>query len=319
MVSTPGCKTIASVCDFLKCPTDQSVKALLVKGENDDVIALFLRGDHELNEVKAERHPLVSAPLTFVDEKLIEERFGLPVGYIGPIGLAEKSIPIIVERDAAALADFCCGANLVDQHYVGANWERDCLIGEVADLRNVVTGDKSPDGQGTLYIKRGIEVGHIFQLGDKYAKAMKAKVLNEQGKATPLQMGCYGIGVSRSIAAAIEQHHDDRGIVWPVSIAPFQVALVPMNYHKSHRVGETADKLYEQMLEAGIEVLFDDRRERPGILFADMDLIGIPFRIVIGERGIDSGTIEFKARTEQDNQEVQLDNVITLLQTILKL
>lgn len=314
-VHTPGTRTIEAVCDYLDLPQDKSIKALLVKGENDPVIALFLRGDHQLNDIKAEHHPLIAAPLQFAEVADIENALGCPTGFIGPVGLAEKSIPVIVDKDAAVLADFCCGANEEDQHYINVNWDRDVLIGEIADLRNVVAGDQSPDGKGTLLIKRGIEVGHIFQLGDKYSAAMGAKVLNEDGKAIALKMGCYGIGVSRVIAAAIEQHHDARGIVWPVAMAPFQIAIVPMNYHKSHRVREFTDKLYEDLMQQGYEVLLDDRRERPGVLFADIDLIGIPFRIVVGERGIDNGVVEFKARTEQDNQEISIDELASFLKS----
>jgi prolyl-tRNA synthetase len=317
-IATPDCKTIEQVCEFLQSPAEQSLKALLVKGVNDPLVALFLRGDHELNTIKAEHHPLIKAPLEFADEAVITKLIQAPAGFIGPIGLAEKGVPVIVDRDAAAVADFCCGANERDQHYVGANWDRDCLIGEIADLRNVVAGDKSPDGQGTLQIKRGIEVGHIFQLGRTYSEAMKATVLDEDGKAQALTMGCYGIGVSRTIAAAIEQHHDARGIVWPEAMAPFQIVIVPMNYHKSHRVREFTDNLYHDLLQLGYEVLLDDRRERPGVLFADMDLIGIPHRIVIGERGIDNGVIEYKARTEQDNQEINIEQLLALLQNTLK-
>lgn len=317
-VHTPGTRTIEAVCEFLKLPQTQSIKALLVKGEKHPVIALFLRGDHQLNTIKAEHHPLIAAPLTFADEKTIEDIMGSPTGFIGPLGLAEKNIPVIVDHDAAALADFCCGANEADQHYINTNWNTDTPLSEVADLRNVVAGDQSPDGKGTLHIKRGIEVGHIFQLGDKYSQSMGAKVLNEAGKGVALKMGCYGIGVSRVIAAAIEQHHDARGIVWPTAMAPFQIVIVPMNYHKSHRVREFADNLYQQLIEQGYEVLFDDRRERPGVLFADMDLIGIPYRLVVGERGIDNGVIEFKARTEQDNQEIKIDDVLTVLATTLR-
>ena len=317
-VHTPGTRTIEAVCEFLKLPQRQSIKALLVKGEKHPVIALFLRGDHQLNTIKAEHHPLIAAPLTFADDKTIEDIIGSPTGFIGPLGLAEKNIPVIVDHDAAALADFCCGANEADQHYINTNWNTDAPHSEVADLRNVVAGDQSPDGKGTLHIKRGIEVGHIFQLGDKYSQSMGAKVLNEAGKGVALKMGCYGIGVSRVIAAAIEQHHDARGIVWPTAMAPFQIVIVPMNYHKSHRVREFADNLYQQLIEQGYEVLFDDRRERPGVLFADMDLIGIPYRLVVGERGIDNGVIEFKARTEQDNQEIKIDDVLTVLAKTLR-
>ena len=309
-IATPHCTTIAAVCTFLGLPENKSLKALLVKGVNDPVIALFLRGDHELNEIKAEHHPLIAAPLEFVAEP---QQYGLIAGYIGPIGLAEKGIPVIVDRSAAELSDFCCGANEAGYHYRNANWDRDCLIGEIADLRNVVTGDRSPDGQGTLHIKRGIEVGHIFQLGDKYSKAMNAVVQNEEGKVSTLQMGCYGIGVSRVIAAAIEQHHDDRGILWPDSIAPFHIALVPMNYHKSQRVRDYTDNLYQQLQAKGYEVLLDDRRERPGILFADMDLIGIPHRIVIGERGIDAGTLEYKPRQASEAIELSLEQLLECL------
>jgi prolyl-tRNA synthetase len=314
-VATPDTKTIKSVCEHLNLPESKSIKALLVKGQDDAVVALFLRGDHQLNDIKAERHPLVFSPLSFVNEADIKASLDLPAGFIGPVGLAAKGVPVIVDRDAAALADFCCGANEVDQHFVGVNWQRDCETGEIADLRNVVAGDASPDGKGALQIKRGIEVGHIFQLGDKYSKALGANVLNEQGKGVALKMGCYGIGVSRVIAAAIEQHHDDRGIVWPKAMAPFQVAIVPMNYHKSQRVRELTDKLYQELQDAGIEVLLDDRRERPGVLFADMDLIGIPQRVVIGERGIDNGVLEHKLRTEKDNSEVSIDDIV---QTVIQ-
>lgn len=312
-VDTPNCRTITEVCEHLDLPLEQSLKALLVKGENDAVIALFLRGDHQLNDIKAEHHPLVASPLTFVDEKILVADYKLPVGFIGPISLAEKGIPVIVDRDAAVLTNFCCGANELDKHFINANWERDCLLGEITDLRNVVAGDTSPDGQGILQIKRGIEVGHIFQLGTKYSEAMNAKVLDEAGKGCALSMGCYGIGVSRTIAAAIEQHHDARGIVWPEAMAPFQLCIVPMNYHKSHRVREFADNLYHELLAKGYEVLLDDRRERPGVLFADMDLIGIPHRLVIGERGIDAGVIEYKARADKDNQEMNIDGLVELL------
>ena len=313
LINTPNCTTITDVCAHLNLSPAQSVKALFVKGAENEIVALFLRGDHELNEIKAEHHALIAAPLEFVDDQLIAETTGTPAGYLGPLGLIEKNIPVIVDRNAAAIADFCCGANEKDKHYINANWERDCSLGEIADLRNVVAGDASPDGKGTLHIKRGIEVGHIFQLGDHYSKLLNATVIDQNGKAIPLQMGCYGIGVSRIIAAAIEQHHDDRGIVWPAAIAPFEIVLVPMNYHKSHRVREFTDQLYQEMHAAGLEVLLDDRRERAGILFADMDLIGIPHRVVIGERGIDNGTVEYKARNEKDNQNINSDELLVFL------
>jgi prolyl-tRNA synthetase len=317
LVHTPGKRTIKAVCDFLKLPETQSIKVLLVKGKQHDMVALVLRGDHEINPIKAEHHALIAAPLTFVDEKLVEQKIRCPVGYIGPIGLAEKHIPILVDRDAAVLVNFCCGANQVEHHLVNTNWQRDCKLGEVVDLRNVVTGDLSPDGKGKLMIKRGIEVGHIFQLGDKYSKAMNATVVDESGQPATMQMGCYGIGVTRTIAAAIEQHHDEHGIIWPTAMAPFQIALVPMNYHKSQRVREAADQLYKELLSVGYEVLLDDRNERAGVLFADIDLIGIPHRLVLGERGLDAGTIEYKARTAKEVEQIELAELLNFLQRTL--
>ena len=315
-IATTNCKTITEVSTFLKIPQRKMVKALFVKGKEHEVVALFLRGDHELNEIKAEHHSLIAAPLEFVDENVLMKKVNCPTGFLGPIALQEKNIPIIIDRDAAILADFCCGANEIDHHYINANWERDYALGEVADLRNVVAGDASPDGKGILDIKRGIEVGHIFQLGDHYSKIFNTTVIDEHGKAIPLQMGCYGIGVSRVIAAAIEQHHDNRGIIWPAAMAPFSIALIPMNYHKSHRVREFADQLYQELLAAGFEILLDDRRERAGILFADMDLIGIPHRIIIGERGIDAGIVEYKARNANNTQDIQRDEIFNFLSKV---
>jgi prolyl-tRNA synthetase len=317
LIHTPGKRTIKAVCEFLQLPETQSIKVLLVKGKQRDMVALVLRGDHEVNPIKAEHHALIAAPLTFVDEKLVESKLGCPVGYIGPIGLAEKGIPVIVDRDAAVLTDFCCGANQVEYHFINTNWQRDCTLGEIYDLRNVVTGDLSPDGNGKLLIKRGIEVGHIFQLGDKYSKIMHATVVDETGQPVTMQMGCYGIGVTRTIAAAIEQHHDEHGIIWPAAMAPFQIALIPMNYHKSPRVREAIDKLYAELQEAGFEILLDDRNERAGVLFADMDLIGIPHRLVLGERGLDNGVIEYKGRVSKDTQEIKLIDLVNFLQEIL--
>ena len=317
LVHTPGKRTIKAVCEFLKLPETQSIKVLLVKGKKHDMVALVLRGDHEVNPIKAEHHPLIAAPFTFADEKLVEQKIGCPVGYIGPIGLAEKNIPVIVDRDAAVFVNFCCGANQVEYHFANTNWQRDCALGEVYDLRNVVTGDLSPDGKGTLVIKRGIEVGHIFQLGDKYSKAMNCTIVDDAGQPVTLQMGCYGIGVTRTIAASIEQHHDEHGIIWPTAMAPFQIALVPMNYHKSQRVREAADQLYKELLSVGYEVLLDDRNERAGVLFADMDLIGIPHRLVLGERGLDAGTIEYKARTSKDVEQIELVELLDFLQRTL--
>ena len=312
-VHTPGAYTIDDVCDFLQVQPEQVLKTLIVHGASEEApfVALCLRGDHELNEIKAEKHPLVAAPLTFASEAELRAVAGAGAGSIGPVGL---TIPVIVDRSANVMADFVCGANEDDHHYTGANWERDAQITDVADLRNVVEGDPSPDGKGVLQIRRGIEVGHIFQLGDKYSKALNATVLNELGKATTLQMGCYGIGVSRVVAAAIEQNHDAQGIIWPEAIAPFQVAMVPMQLHKSPRVRETAEKLYNALLAAGIEVLFDDRNERPGVMFNDMELIGIPHRIVIGDRGLDKGVVEYKNRRSGEENAWPVDEVVRRLQ-----
>ena len=287
IVDTPNQKTIAEVCQFLNADAKQSVKALLVQGQVDEhgntpVIALFLRGDHELNEIKAEKHPLIAAPLSFATEEQISA-LGLKTGFIGPQGLLKIGLTVIVDRAASVLSDFIAGANEADKHATGVNWERDAHFTEVYDLRNVVEGDPSPDGKGTLLIKRGIEVGHIFQLGTKYSEALGCKVLGEDGKPFTVTMGCYGIGVTRVVAAAIEQNYDDKGIIWPQAIAPFEVAIVPMNAHKSPRTLEAAEALYAELQAQGYDVLFDDRNERPGVKFSDLELMGIPHRIVIGE------------------------------------
>ena len=315
-VDTPEQHSIDEVTRFLKIDAAQTVKTLLVNGENDDgeldgVVALVLRGDHELNTIKAEKLTGVAAPLSFADEDAIRTAVGCGAGSIGPVGL---SVTTIVDRAAAHLADFVCGANQDGKHLTGVNWGRDLPEPIVVDIRNVVEGDASPDGQGTLEIKRGIEVGHIFQLGQKYAEAMNATVLDENGKAVVMTMGCYGIGVSRVVASAIEQNHDDSGIIWPDAIAPFQVALVPMNMHKSQRLREAVDALYDELQAAGFEVLLDDRKERPGVMFADMELVGIPHRLVMGERGLDAGTLEYKGRADADTQDIPLANVINFLQ-----
>jgi prolyl-tRNA synthetase len=311
VVDTPKKYTIDDVAAFLSISPQQCLKTLLVEGtEQDSVIALVLRGDHELNEIKAEKHPAVAAPLTMVTPEQAFAVSGAHVGSIGPVGL---SIPVIADRAAAHMADFVCGANQDNKHLSGVNWARDLAEAEVVDLRNVVAGDASPDGQGTLDIARGIEVGHIFQLGDNYSKALNANVLAETGKSQILTMGCYGIGVSRVVAAAIEQNHDDRGIVWPLAIAPFQVVLVPMNAHKSVRVREAADEIYNQLIAAGIDVLIDDRGLRPGVSFADMELMGIPHRLVLGERGLDAGMIEYKCRTDGEGDEFAISDVLSEL------
>ena len=305
IVDTPNQKTIADVSEFLKSDPAHSVKALLVQGVAEEgktapVVALFLRGDHELNEIKAEKHPLITAPLTFATEAQLAE-LGLTAGFCGPQGLVEKGITVIVDRAASVLSDFVAGANQVDKHAVGVNWERDAQITEVYDLRNVVEGDPSPDGQGTILIKRGIEVGHIFQLGQKYSEALGCKVLGEDGKPLVVTMGCYGIGVTRVVASAIEQNFDDKGIIWPAAIAPFEVAIVPMNAHKSPRTLEAAEALYAELTAAGYDVLLDDRNERPGVKFSDLELTGIPHRIVIGEKGLDAGTFEYKGRRDAES------------------
>lgn len=297
-VDTPNAKTIAQVSEFLQVPENTSVKTLIVLGTVADdgsqgLVAVVLRGDHELNELKAEKHPLIAMPFAMATEEQVEAAVGCGVGSIGPVGL---SLPIVVDRSAAAMADFVCGANTDDVHYTGTNWERDVPEYDVFDLRNVQAGDPSPCGQGTLEIKRGIEVGHIFQLGNKYSKAMNCGVLTETGKHQTLTMGCYGIGVSRIMAAAIEQNHDKYGIKWPDAIAPFSIAIIPMNMHKSHRIKEVAEKLYDECLALGVEVLFDDRKERPGVMFADMELMGMPHSIVIGERNLDNQQVEYKNR-----------------------
>ena len=305
LVDTPNQKTIADVSAFLNTDTKESVKALLVQGVAQEdgsvpVVALFLRGDHELNEIKAEKHAAIAAPLTFATEEQIAA-LGLTTGFIGPQGLVEKGLTVIVDRAASVLSDFVAGANQADKHATGVNWERDAQYTEVYDLRNVVEGDVSPDGKGTLQIKRGIEVGHIFQLGKKYSEALGCKVLGKDGKPTVVTMGCYGIGVTRVVASAIEQNFDDKGIIWPLAIAPFEVAIVPMNAHKSPRTLEAAESLYAELQAAGYDVILDDRDERPGVKFSDLELNGIPHRIVIGEKGLDAGTFEYKGRADAES------------------
>jgi prolyl-tRNA synthetase len=313
-VATPGVRTIEELAQHLSIEAQKSIKTLVVEGEEEgSLVALVLRGDHQLNAVKAQKLPGVAEPLCMASEERVRDACGAGFGSLGPVGLG---LPVIVDRAAAQLADFSCGANEDDFHYTGVNWERDCL-GEIADIRNVVSGDPSPDGKGRLQIKRGIEVGHIFQLGTKYSEAMNARVLNENGKNVTVTMGCYGIGVTRIVAAAIEQNHDDRGIIWPAAMAPFQVAIVPLNMQKSEDVARCAEELYAQLLSAGIDVLMDDRNERPGVKFADMELIGIPHRVVIGDRALAEGNLEYKNRTGEDPELVPKDGILTFLQTRL--
>lgn len=315
-VDTPNTKSIDDVAALLKVELHSTVKTLLVvgkaeKGKDAPIIALVIRGDHQLNEIKAENLAQIASPLTFASEEQILAAVNCNAGSIGPV---EMSIPVIVDRSAAHLADFVCGANTNDVHFSGVNWDRDCSNFSVEDIRNVVEGDPSPCGQGNIVIKRGIEVGHIFQLGDKYAQAMKCGVLTEAGKNQILTMGCYGIGVSRIVAASIEQNHDKYGIKWPAAIAPFQVAIVPMNMAKSVRVKETAENMYSQLKQAGIEVLFDDRKERPGVMFADHELIGTPYLLIIGERNLDNQEIEVKNRITGEKSLMAIDSIMSLFE-----
>lgn len=313
LVDTPQVKTIAELVEQFELNIAQTVKTLIVhaaEGQECPLVALMVRGDHELNEIKAEKLPQVASPLTFASDEEIRALVGAGTGSLGPIKLP---MPVIVDRSVAVMSDFAAGANQDDKHYFGINWERDLALPTVADLRNVQEGDASPCGQGVVQIKRGIEVGHIFQLGNNYSSKMNATVLNEAGKSSVLEMGCYGIGVSRIVAAAIEQNHDERGIIWPEAIAPFQVVIIPMNMHKSARVQEVAEQLYQELSTAGIEVLFDDRKERPGVMFADAELLGVPHHITIGERSLDKGLIEYKHRRQGEKQEVALADIVTKL------
>ncbi|MDR5898827.1 proline--tRNA ligase [Halomonas vilamensis] len=310
LVDTPNAKTIATLVEQFKLPIEKTVKTLMVHATEGGLIALLVRGDHELNDVKAENHPAVAAPLTMASEEEIRAAVGAGPGSLGPVNL---DMPIIIDRSVALMSDFGAGANTDGKHYFGINWERDAALPEVADLRNVVEGDPSPDGKGTLAIKRGIEVGHVFQLGQKYSESMNATVLGDNGKTSHPWMGCYGIGVTRVVAAAIEQNHDDAGIIWPNAIAPFQVALVPMNAHKSQRVREESEHLYQTLTAAGLDVLLDDRDTRPGVKFADLELMGVPHRIVIGDRGLDNGELEYKGRRDSNVTMIPAEQVIDFL------
>lgn len=314
LVETPNQKTIQEVAHYLNIQPEQTLKTLIVKGTKHPMVALVLKGDDELNEVKAIKHPLVHAPLQFIEEQHILKTLNAPVGYLGPVQL---TIPVLADHHALAMDAFVCGANQADKHYINAAWNRDAHYDEAFDFRNVKEGDTSPDGKGLLHCCRGIEAGHIFQLGDKYAKAMNAQVINEQGELQTMLMGCYGLGVSRVVAAAIEQHHDQQGIIWPQAIAPFEVVIVPINGHRSERVKAQAELLYQQCLESGIDVLLDDRNERPGVLFADNDLIGIPHRLVISERNLDQGCVEYKARSSQTSEQIQSDNALAFILDVL--
>jgi prolyl-tRNA synthetase len=322
-VATPDSKSIEDVAAFLQVQPSALIKTLIVLAETDtasvqpSLIALVLRGDHQLNEIKAGKLEGVRSPLTFATDTDIQATLGCSPGSIGPVHL---NIPILVDRDAAVLSDFVCGANSDGFHLRGVNWKRDCNYLRVEDMRNVVEGDLSPDGKGVLSIKRGIEVGHIFQLGNKYSKAMNAKVLDENGRNTVMEMGCYGIGVSRIVAAAIEQCHDEKGIIWPDNIAPFHVAIIPLNAHKAPQVLEVCEQLYKELAAVGIEVLLDDRDRKtsPGVKFADMELIGIPHRLVVSDRGLESGAIEYKHRTKPDSEMIAQGEVVKYLRDLIK-
>jgi prolyl-tRNA synthetase len=309
-VATPGARTIAEVTSFLGLPAERLVKTLMVDAADGGVVALVVRGDHELNAVKAQKLPGVASPLRMADATRIAGIAGCEPGFLGPVGLACK---IYADHSALELADFACGANQADAHLTGVNWVRDLPEPEAADLRNVVEGEPSPSGKGRLRIARGIEVGHIFQLGRKYSEAMGASVLDEQGRSVTLYMGCYGIGVTRVVAAAIEQNHDERGIIWPEPIAPFGVVLVPLNWAKSSRVREASEALYRELADAGIDVLLDDRDARPGVKFADSELLGIPHRVVVAERGLDAGRLEYRHRRAAENEELPLDGAAAAL------
>lgn len=314
LVDTPNQKTITEVAQFMKIAANEIVKTLLVKGKEHPMVALVLRGDDELNEVKAIKHPLIHSPLQLIDEESILKTIKAPIGSLGPINL---SIPIIADHHALAMDSFVCGANQADNHYQHAAWDKDITNYQAYDLRNVKEGDISPDGKGTLRSCRGIEVGHVFQLGDKYAKAMNASVINEQGQLETMMMGCYGLGITRVVAAAIEQLHDEKGIIWPQNIAPFQVVIIPLNAHKSETVKNVANTLYEQFRQAGIDVLIDDRNERAGALFADHDLIGIPHRLVVSDRNIEQNCVEYKSRLTGEIQPLPLDKVVDHLAKLL--
>ena len=314
-VATPNAHSIDEVCKFLSIEPTQTVKTLIVSIEDDEgnqtLQGLVVRGDHELNEIKAQNALGLDTELCFATEQQIVDQLKCPVGSLGPVDL---NIPLIVDHSAAALTDFVCGANRDGFHFTGVNWGTDCTIETQADIRNVVAGDPSPDGKGVLEIKRGIEVGHIFQLGTKYSEAMNATILNEQGKEQAMTMGCYGIGVSRIVAAAIEQNHDENGIIWPAAIAPFQIALVPINMHKSDAVKQACEDLYSELTSAGYDVLFmDEKKARLGSMLADIELIGIPHRLVVGDSGLEDGKIEYRDRTQSENQHIQADQLMAFI------
>ncbi|QTS83628.1 proline--tRNA ligase [Coxiella endosymbiont of Amblyomma nuttalli] len=306
-MATPAPCTIDQLANSFNILPERSVKTFIVKGEQSPFVALVLRGDHELNPVKAQHLPGVASPLVFASETEIKKIIGTGPDSLGPVNI---TIPCIVDRDAAHLSDFCCGANEDNFHFINVNWDRDVALEVVADIRNVIEGDLSPDGKGHLHFAHGIEVGQVFQLSDKYSRKMNATMTDGVGKNRYLQMGCYGIGVSRIVAAAIEQNHDERGILWPEAMAPFSIALVPMNMHKSGRVREACEKLYNKLVQADYDILWDDRKVRLGVMFADMDLIGIPHRLVVSERGLDQGIIEYKKRWSDRTENLPFHDVL---------
>ena len=310
LTPTPGQVKCEEVAQFLKCSLEKTVKSIVLAVDQEGGAKLFLlliRGDHELNEIKASKVPGLT-DFRFATEAEIIDHFGTPPGYLGPVK-TKKPLTVVADRTVANMSDFICGANQEGHHLTGVNWGRDLPEPIVADLRNVIAGDASPDGKGVLEICRGIEVGHVFQLGTRYSESMNAVYLDEKGQSQPMVMGCYGIGVTRLLGAAIEQRFDERGIMWPVSIAPFQVVLCPMGYDRSDMVREASDKLYQDLLSAGIEVILDDRGERPGAMFADWELIGVPYRVVIGERGLKEGQLEFQARTDAEASAIPVGDV----------
>jgi prolyl-tRNA synthetase len=314
-VATPGVRTMADLTRFLKVEPTRCVKTLVVEGDDNTLVALALRGDHDLNALKAQKLPGVASPLRMASAERIMELAGTEPGFLGPVGWTQR---LYADHGALILADFVCGANEKDAHLTGVNWERDVKGAVAADLRNVVAGDPSPSGHGTLKIVRGIEVGHIFQLGQLYSEALKATVLNEGGHSVTPYMGCYGIGVTRVVAAAIEQNHDERGIIWPEPIAPFHVVLVALNLQKSDRVREVSDRLYGELCACGIEVLFDDRDARPGVKFADAELLGIPHRLVVGERGLEGGRLEYRGRRDTENHDFALNEAVAFIRSRLR-
>jgi prolyl-tRNA synthetase len=316
LVDTPDVKTIAALVEQFDIPIEKTIKTLVVKASEQSehsLLALLVRGDHTLNPIKAEKLDQVATPLTMASASEIQTAVGAGPGSLGPVNLP---IPFIADLSVAEMSDFGAGANIEEKHYFGINWQRDVMPGQVADIRNIVEGDPSPDGKGNLTIARGVEVGHIFQLGTKYSNSIGATVLDEGGKAVEMAMGCYGIGVTRIIAAAIEQNHDSKGIIWPHAISPFDIALVPVGMHKSVRVKEKVEQIYGQLQDAGFEVLFDDRNERPGVLFSDMELLGIPHRLVIGERSMKRGVIEYTYRATGFEKEITLESIVQELSNL---